>query len=86
MFGFFFLYFLLVKAKLYYSVNNVSKHLLFLFIRFSFSGNPELARQKILSIFYHVTNVHEFSCFDQFGKCEHDEIADERPWLKFGKK
>ena len=43
--------------------------------------NAPLARQKILSIFQHVSNVHSFPSMILFSKCLHDEILDIRPWI-----
>ena len=44
-------------------------------------GNPSLAKQKILSIFHHVTNRHEFEALVEFPKCAHEELTEERPWI-----
>ena len=49
-----------------------------------FSGNSALAKQKILSIFHHVSNVHLFPAFTLFKKCEHEDIEETRPWIKAG--
>ena len=52
---------------------------------FFFTGNAALAKQKILSIFHHCANVHEFPSFTLFKKCQHDHIGEARPWIKAGK-
>ena len=43
-----------------------------------------LAKEKILSIFQHTSNVHVFPAFTLFKKCEHPEIDEARPWIKAG--
>ena len=52
---------------------------------YSFQGNPGLAKQKILSIFHHVCNVHEFPALEDFQKCQHEAVLEERPWILAGK-
>jgi len=44
-------------------------------------GCPETARQKVLSILHHVTNCHHFPSFHLFGKCEHGDIVEKKPWI-----
>ena len=52
--------------------------------RIFFLGNPQLAKEKILSIFHHVANSHSFPAFAQFRQCCHEELTDCRPWIKPG--
>ena len=47
-------------------------------------GHAAQAKQKILSIFQHVTNVHQFPAFTLFKKCQHTDIVEDRPWIKPG--
>ena len=52
---------------------------------FSPLGKASLAKQKILSIFHHVSNTHKFPSFTEFKECAHEEIDQARPWIKAGK-
>ena len=47
-------------------------------------GKASLAKQKILSIFHHVSNTHKFPSFTEFKECAHGEIVETRPWIKAG--
>ena len=44
-----------------------------------------LAKQKILSIFQHCSNVHHFPAFTRFQQCQHGVIDGDHPWIKQGK-
>lgn len=49
-------------------------------------GDPELLREMILSIPYHLTNVHSFPGNKLFKRCLHADLPTDRskPWLKEG--
>ena len=51
---------------------------------FLYSGNAVLAKQKILSILHHCSNVHKFPAFTQFKECQHGDLVGGRPWIKAG--
>ena len=47
-------------------------------------GCPDLAREKIMSILQHVSNVHSFGSFEHFKKCEHGTLDEQKPWIAPG--
>ena len=47
-------------------------------------GNPEKARQIILSILHHISNSHNFPGFTLFPKCAHGPIEVQKSWIDSG--
>ena len=47
-------------------------------------GDSALAKEKILSIFSHITNVHSFPHHKKYKKCAHEEKEEAKPYLKEG--
>jgi hypothetical protein len=49
-------------------------------------GNPRLAREKLYSMFGHITGVHSFPLHELYIKCEHEELPEDRnkPYMKQG--
>lgn len=48
------------------------------------SGSAAIAREKIMSILQHVSNVHAFPSFKHFKKCEHGTLDGEIAWIAPG--
>ena len=56
-----------------------------LIVNYSFiSGDPETAKQVILSILHHVSNSHVFPALPLFSKCGHGSVEQEKEWIKPG--
>ena len=45
-----------------------------------------MAKEKILSILQHVSNVHSFPSFQHFKQCEHGPLHEQKPWIAPGSK
>ena len=45
-----------------------------------------MAKEKILSILQHVSNVHSFPSFQYFKQCEHGPLHEQKPWIAPGSK
>ena len=43
-----------------------------------------MAKEKILSILQHVSNVHTFPSFQHFKQCEHGPLDEQKPWIAPG--
>ena len=66
-------------------VKVVEKNMRFLFHNDHYdTGNPEKAKQVILSILHHVTDNHIFPALPLFSKCVHGPIDQEKEWIKPG--
>ena len=47
-------------------------------------GNPERAKQVLVSILNHVSNIHSFSELPLFDQCAHEPLEEERVWIEQG--
>ena len=55
------------------------------YVYYSFiAGDPEAAKQVILSILHHVSDNHVFPSLPLFSKCGHGPIEQEKEWIKPG--